>query len=240
MKLYRLLFSILLWLIGISSSLAQLSKPGITLQRTLGHSAFQYRIDPSGSGVLCKYVHQDSIIAMVYLNSDTPQTKIEFEIHGEKGVCELNLRFPNKKTDITQLTAHIQVGANDPNENFDGLLAAWLAGQSESRTLDSLVYQLTPVISILVIPEGEAKNSAKIAIYEGSLLAYSVVLTQTAPTVTLNSAIIIGDTKIESGMQLILQIPTKLQSGSIRLNTVFSSSIIPPTHFNALVATWGL
>lgn len=239
MRFFKLLLGSFLWFAGITSCLAQLSKPGMELSRIVGKSEFHYRIDSSGEGVLCKFIWKDSIANMVHLDQNSPQTSIRFNNQGEQAVCELSLKFPDANSDITQLIANIQTESSDSSNNFEEIVAAWLS-KSDGIYSDSIAYQLTPVVSIVVKPLGNAKNIASVTIYSGSLLAFTATLTQITPVLTIDSAIIIGDVKIDGGMQLMLQIPTKLQSGSVRLNAVFSSSIIPPTRFNAFVATWGL
>jgi len=105
---------------------------------------------------------------------------------------------------------------------------------------DSLVYQLTPTLTVVTKPLGTAKNSASVTFYNGSLLLYTVTVTQTAPVIVCPYNLVLGTLQIEQGMQLTLQIPSSLQPGSIFLQATFSDLNIPSTTFSATVATWNL
>lgn len=105
---------------------------------------------------------------------------------------------------------------------------------------DSLVFQLTPTLTVVTKPLGTAKNNASVTFYNGSLLLYTITVTQTAPIAVCSSDLILGTAKIDKGMQLTLQIPGSLQPGSVFLQATFSDLNIPPTNISSMIATWNL
>lgn len=227
----------------------QISETGTSLNRSIGPATFRYRIDTSGTGVLCSFLWNDSLVGMTHLNAGAPKASFSFADSAQTGVCELSLRLSDAGTELSQLETTIQSKSRSRRNttlNYDGLVTAWLPQKTVASTTttipvaDSVVYPLTPVLTVVTKPIGTAKNNASVTIYSGSVLIYTVTLTQAAPFVTYNSDIILGEVKIEKGMQLTLQIPSTLQPGSILMQATFSSLNIPPTPINALVATWNL
>ncbi len=105
---------------------------------------------------------------------------------------------------------------------------------------DSLVFQLTPALTVVTKPLGTAKNNASVTFYNGSLLLYTITITQTAPIAVCSSDLILGTAKIDKGMQLTLQIPSSLQPGSVFLQATFSDLNVPPTNISSMIATWNL
>ena len=105
---------------------------------------------------------------------------------------------------------------------------------------DSLVFQLTPTLTVVTKPLGTAKNNASVTFYNGSLLLYTITVTQTAPIAVCSSDLILGTAKIDKGMQLTLQIPGSLQPGSVFLQATFSDLNVPPTEISSMIATWNL
>ncbi len=99
---------------------------------------------------------------------------------------------------------------------------------------------LTPTLSVVTKPLGVAKNSANVTFYDGSILIYTVTVTQTSPVSVCSFDLIIGAITIEKGMQITIQIPSSLQPGSIFLQATYSDLNIPPTTISAMVATWSL
>lgn len=115
--------------------------------------------------------------------------------------------------------------------------------RSRSATVsgsDSLVFQLDPTLTVVTKPLGTAKNNASVTFYNGSLLLYTITVTQTAPTAVCPFELILGTVKIEKGMQITLQIPSSLQPGSVFLQATFSDLNVPPTQISSMVATWNL
>lgn len=135
--------------------------------------------------------------------------------------------------------------ANNPNEELTGLQHIQRQNIRKKSVpvisdSDSIVYQLTPTLTVVTKPLGTAKNSAIVTFYSGSILLYTLTITQTAPVSVSNSDLILGSVKIDQGMQLTLQIPSSLQPGSVFLQATFSDLNIPPTKISAMIATWKL
>ncbi len=105
---------------------------------------------------------------------------------------------------------------------------------------DSLVFALTPTLTVVTKPLGTAKNNASVTFYNGPFLLYTITVTQTAPIAVCSSDLILGTAKIDKGMQLTLQIPGSLQPGSVFLQATFSDLNVPPTNISSMIATWNL
>lgn len=105
---------------------------------------------------------------------------------------------------------------------------------------DSIVYQLTPTLTVVTKPLGTAKNNASVTFYSGSIVLYTVTVTQASPVSVCPFNLALGSAEIEQGMQLTLQIPSSLQPGSIFLQATFSDLNVPSTTIRAMVATWNL
>lgn len=109
-----------------------------------------------------------------------------------------------------------------------------------SDSPDSIVYHLTPTLTVVTKPLGTVKNNANVTFYAGSILLYTVTVTQTSPVSVCSYNLLLGSVKIEQGMQLTLQIPSSLQPGSIFLQATYSDLNVPQTTINAMVATWSM
>jgi len=237
----RVQLSVCLWLFGFQTH-AQLSEGGKSYSRQIGSASYSYRIDSLGTGVLCGFSWKDSLIGMVYLQKDSLAASFNFNDKKEQGVCELKLVLPTPGSELEQLTATVKTNKQSKRDTilqFTGLIAAWHPQKKlTTAILDSIVYQLTPTTTVVTKPIGTAKNSTSITIYSGSVVIYTASLTQAAPFITYDSDVILGDLKINSGMQFTLQIPSTIQLGSIIMNATYSSLNIPSTTINAVVATW--
>lgn len=238
------LITVSLWLVCFFSN-GQLSVKGVSLTRNVGGARFQYRIDSTGAGVSCSFLWKDSLAGLVHLDKSNTSAIFSFDNNQQKvGTCLLTIKFPDTLSEVIQLATRIHVNAlsqQDTAQNYTVLLAAWLAQKTDnSPPADSIIYMLTPVLSVVIKPIGTAKNNASVTIYSGSVMVYTVTLTQASPFVTSQADIILGDVKIIQGMQLTLQIPSSLQQGSIQMKATYSSLNIPPTSINALVAFWNL
>ncbi len=231
-----------LWLIG-HAAYAQLSDRGKEFKRVIGRARFNYRIDLAGTGVLCGFSWNDSLVGIAHLEAASPGSAFRFydPDQNQSGVCSLTLVLPDSTAELAVLQATIRLAGDtlphslNPNEV---LIAAWLPGNREPPPADSIVYQLSPVITVVTKPLGPARNSAIVAIYNGVVLVYKAILSQAVPYVEVSTAIVLGFMRIEPGMQLKLQIPSSIQLGGVQMQATFSSNNIPPTPFNAFIATW--
>lgn len=131
------------------------------------------------------------------------------------------------------------VQKNDLKKEKSVHTRAWKQVVTASNS-DSIVYQLTPTLTVVTKPLGTAKNNASVTFYTGSLLLYTVTVTQASPVSVCSFNLILGTVKIEQGMQLTLQIPSSLQPGSIFLQATFSDLNVPSTTVSTMVATWNL
>lgn len=240
------LLAIVLWMICFVSK-GQLSERSTSLKRNIGLAAFGYRVDSAGTGVLCSFRWKDSLIGLTHLVRSAPVTDFAFDDGRQAGLCRLSLLLPDKGSELARLVTRIRIDTvrqsslQDTTWSYEGLAAAWLFPQSPAfATADSIVFPLTALINVVTRPSGMAKNNARVTIYSGSELVYTVTLTQASPFFNLDSALILGEVKIEQGMQLTLRIPSRLQAGSILMKATFSSVTIPPTDINAMIATWKL
>ena len=242
------LLVIVLWMI-CSVSKGQLSERSTSLNRTFGLAGFGYRIDSAGTGVLCSFRWKDSLIGLTHLVRSAPVMDFAFDNAGRAGLCRLSLQLPDKGSELAQLVARIRMDSmrqssqQDTTWSYEGLIGAWLFPQSPAlafASIDSIVFPLTALINVVTRPLGVAKNNARVTIYSGSMLVYTVTLTQASPFFNLDTVLILGEVKIAQGMQLTLRIPSRLQAGSILMKATFSSITIPPTDINAMIATWKL
>lgn len=99
---------------------------------------------------------------------------------------------------------------------------------------------LSPVINMTTNVFGTARDSVRVDINFASALMYSIVLTQTAPSATLEYPIIGGDNKIDKGGIFKLTIPTEMQLGSVFSQITYSSSTISSQPFSGFISHWTL
>jgi hypothetical protein len=254
-KLYRPYVLILCFWMGCLPLQAQLSERGTLLSRNMGPATLGYRIDSTGTGVICSFRWKDSLVGLTHLNRYEMQRTLRFGNKQESGTCIFSLILPGRGSDLGQLVMRVQenpVSKQDTPWRYFGVVTSWhmLKGDLGSikqdsnsnpiKLLDSVVYPLTPILRVVTKPKGIFRNSASVTIYSGSMLLYTVLLTQASPFVTNVSDIILGEVKIDSGMQLTLRIPSYDEPGSIQLKATYQSIDIPPTPINAMIATWNL
>lgn len=254
-KLFSLyVLTLCFWMTSLTLQ-AQLTEKGSVHSRKIGQATFGYRVDSSGTGILCSFRWKDSLVGLTHLVKSAPNAKIIFGSNRSGDLCELALVLPGRGAAVAQLVTKIRTQATSAHDSawtYHGVVAAWLTHNANPNTpidgldsiplalMDSMVFPLTPILRVVTLPKGAALNCASVSIYSGPVLMYTVTLTQSAPFVTVDSALVLGEVKIAGGMQLTLRIPSNDEPGSVQLNAVFSSTDIPPTPINTMIATWNL
>lgn len=226
---------------------AQIIDNGKWYTKTLGNSfSAQVRPDEDNNRVdLVLYYKTQAIVTLTLTETDTATA-----INGRWNNASINgnvkLRSGNTNPTST-LDASLKLTDAGQVIQFTGQLAGWRhaatiafqsAMQAAGQNSDTVSYDLGTVCTVKTIISGENRDITTIAFYYVNTLMYTITLTPVTPTATIPTDLIIGKLFISKGAKLDMQVPSKLQSGQVMLNCVFTSDDHDPVSFSAQVATW--
>lgn len=130
----------------------------------------------------------------------------------------------------------VAMHGKDPPLGFIGSLCSWLAPENQIWAEQTMA--LMGDLTAQTVVRGSNRTNVTVTLMSGSLVLYSLTVTQASPVAQIPDSLVLGDVIVAPGAKFTMTIPTAMQSGQMFMQAVFQSRTIPPTPFAADIAIW--